>query len=393
MKATWPLVPLGEVLRHRKEFIEIDDTQTYKRCRVQLHAQGVVLRDQVPGLEIKTKKQQVCQAGEFLVAEIDAKLGGYGIVPKELHGAIVSSHYFLFGINTDKLHPGFLEFFQRTPAFAEQVAAQGSTNYAAIRPSHVLAYKIPLPPMEEQRRIVARIGDLANRLAIASRLRAESNVEREFLQRGIGRQLFKSKMWPIVPLERVCDVISDCLHSNPICSEDGTFPTVRSPDIGWGTIELKNAYKTDEAEYIRRTRRSELQIGDLVLVREGGGTGKAGLVENGDKFSLGQRVMMLRPNTTIVEPRFLLHQWLSPLIYQEQIVDQMTGSASPHLNIKVLRQFNFVLPSIPEQRHIVAYLDGLAAKTATISEWQEATAVELQALLPSVLDRAFKGEL
>ena len=90
------MVPLGDVLRQRSEFIEIDDFKTYKRCRVQLHAQGIVERDVVPGFEIKTKKQQICRAGEFLVAEIDAKVGGFGIVPDDLDDAIVSSHYFLF---------------------------------------------------------------------------------------------------------------------------------------------------------------------------------------------------------------------------------------------------------------------------------------------------------
>src|SRR5438128_1969760 len=49
MSSRWPVVPLGEVLNYRKEFIVINDLDTYKRCRVQLHAQGIVLRDQVPG--------------------------------------------------------------------------------------------------------------------------------------------------------------------------------------------------------------------------------------------------------------------------------------------------------------------------------------------------------
>ena len=81
MSKPWPMVPLGEIISYRKEFIQIDDAETYKRCRVKLHAQGIVLRDKVPGTEIKTKKQQVCKAGEFLVAEIDVKVGGFGIVP------------------------------------------------------------------------------------------------------------------------------------------------------------------------------------------------------------------------------------------------------------------------------------------------------------------------
>jgi type I restriction enzyme S subunit len=50
----WPIVPLGRVVRHRKEFVTIDDAAKYKRCRVQLHARGVVLRNIAAGAEIKT---------------------------------------------------------------------------------------------------------------------------------------------------------------------------------------------------------------------------------------------------------------------------------------------------------------------------------------------------
>jgi len=107
----WPLAPLASAIQYRKEFLQIDDLEQYKRCRVQLHAQGIVLRDTVPGAEIKTKKQQVCKAGDFLVAEIDAKVGGFGIVPEKLDQAIVSSHYFLFEVNEKILSRQFLDFF------------------------------------------------------------------------------------------------------------------------------------------------------------------------------------------------------------------------------------------------------------------------------------------
>jgi type I restriction enzyme S subunit len=96
MKNGWSKVALGEVMTHRSEFFEIDDFTKYKRCRVRLHAQGVELRDRIDGGLIKTKSQQQCRADDFLVAEIDAKVGGYGTVPDSLDGAIVSSHYFLF---------------------------------------------------------------------------------------------------------------------------------------------------------------------------------------------------------------------------------------------------------------------------------------------------------
>src|SRR5713101_6138034 len=164
MSDRFPMVPLGRVIRHRSEFIGIDDVEVYKRCRVQLHAQGIVQRDIVQGTEIKTKKQQVCKAGELLVAEIDDKIGGFGIVPQSLDGAIVSSHYFLFTVDESLLDRRFLDFFIRTQSFREQVQAQGSTNYAAIRPIDVLGYEIPLPPLEEQQRIVVRIEELSTRI-------------------------------------------------------------------------------------------------------------------------------------------------------------------------------------------------------------------------------------
>ncbi|MFA6103461.1 MAG: restriction endonuclease subunit S [Victivallaceae bacterium] len=154
ISSKYPLIKLKEVLNHRKVSITIDDAKLYKRCRVQVQAKGVILRDEVIGKEIKTKKQQLCKTDDFLVAEIDAKVGGYGIVPNDLQDAIVSGHYFLFEIDKAKLLPEFLGIVVKQNNFFKQVKSTGSTNYAAIRPSHVLEYQIPLPDIAQQEKIV-----------------------------------------------------------------------------------------------------------------------------------------------------------------------------------------------------------------------------------------------
>ena len=392
-RKSWPLVVLGEVLTHRKEFIQINDLESYKRCRVQLHAQGVVLRDSAAGAEIKTKKQQVCQAGEFLVAEIDAKVGGFGIVPEELDGAIVSSHYFLFGINDAKLDRSFLGFYSKTREFREQIAAQGSTNYAAIRPRNVLGYTIPFPPLAEQQRIVARIEELAAKIEEAQRLRQRAIEGVKAVINSASRQLFcTSANHNTAPFASVCTDIIDCLHSNAIYADKG-IPTLRSPDVGWGKLFPETALKTSEEEYQRRTRRGEILPGDIIIVREGGGTGKAGIVEEGQKMSLGQRVMQVRPDSRKILSKFLLYQWLSPTIQQDHIVPLLKGSASPHLNIGSIKKFPIALPALEEQHRIVTYLDKLQAKVDSLKNLQTETAAELDAMLPSILDKAFKGEL
>ena len=64
-------------------------------------------------------------------------------------------------------------------------------------------------------------------------------------------------------------------------------------------------------------------------------------------------------------------------------------------NISKEKVMNLRMPCIPldEQQRIVAYLDSVQARLASLRELQSATGEELSALLPSVLDRAFKGEL
>lgn len=167
----YPLVELSDILVQRNDYIIIDNTKLYKRCRVKVRGQGIVLRDEVLGKEIKTKKQYLCKKDDFLVAEIDAKVGGYGIVPKELVNSIVSSHYFLFEIDKSKLNPEYLSILTKCEGFSKQVKATGSTNYAAIRPSHVLEYLIPLPSLNEQERILAQY---SKKIALAEKQKNEA---------------------------------------------------------------------------------------------------------------------------------------------------------------------------------------------------------------------------
>jgi len=70
---------------------------------------------------------------------------------------------------------------------------------------------------------------------------------------------------------------------------------------------------------------------------------------------------------------------------------QMTGQAN--VNATKLKALPIALPSLPEQRRIVAYLDNLQAKVDSLKRMQAETAAELDAVLPSVLDKAFKGDL
>ncbi|MEG3957190.1 restriction endonuclease subunit S [Microcoleus sp. herbarium2] len=399
MNRDWSLTSLGKVIKYRKEFIEIDDTQKYKRCRVQCHAKGVVLRDIVQGSEIKTKKQQPCRTGEFLIAEIDAKMGGFGIVPESLDGAIVSSHYFLFEINEQLLDRSFFKFFIRTPFFCEQVAAQGSTNYAAIRPQEVLTYQIPLPPLDEQRRIVARIEELAAKVEEARGLRRQSAEEAEALIKSARRQIIGTipgANW--VHLSKYVKEIEN--GKSPSCESrpatDNEWGVVKVGCVSFGTFEpLENKALPPT---INPDPVCEIQRGDFLMSRANTTqlVGACTIVKKTrSKLLLSDKIFRFVFNKNEpIDINYLDHVLKSPAL-RLQIEHQATGTSLTMKNISKEKVLRLMIPlhSLPEQRRIVAYLDNLQAKVDALKRLQTETAAELDALLPSILDKGFKGEL
>jgi type I restriction enzyme S subunit len=399
MKPQWPKVRLGEVLRQRKEFITIDDLTNYRRPRVQLHAQGIVLRDEVPGALIKTKSQQVCRMGEFLVAEIDAKVGGFGIVPASLNGSLVSSHYFLFVIDEAKLERRFLDFYIRTPTFRDQVAAQGSTNYAAIRPAHVLGYEIPLPPLAEQRRVVARIEELAAQIAEVRALRQQAAEEAEALLAGAERSI-----WPNAALEAGLNLASLTIF----------LARGRQSEQGESDHFLIKTQHVQQGRYIPTLLRLASHVaarvkpeavakdGDILIACSAAGClGRVARYHaDGRTVSTDTHVAVLRPNPEAVYPDYL-YAYLRGAQGQQQLRSrergdwqrEKVGFRLTELNLNDLRQVPVPVPLLPEQRRIVAELDALQAQVDALKRLQVESAAELDALLPAILDRAFKGEL
>ncbi|MGD0952791.1 MAG: restriction endonuclease subunit S [Methanotrichaceae archaeon] len=71
----------------------------------------------------------------------------------------------------------------------------------------------------------------------------------------------------------------------------------------------------------------------------------------------------------------------------------MYGQGKPGLNLTNIRAIKLPFPPLNEQQHIVAHLDALQSKADALKCQQNETAAELDALMPSILDRAFRGEL
>jgi type I restriction enzyme S subunit len=104
-------------------------------------------------------------------------------------------------------------------------------------------------------------------------------------------------------------------------------------------------------------------------------------------------IFRVRVNHAQFEPYFLAAVVASPYgkSYFQSASKQTTNLAS--INQRQLKALPVPIPTLAEQRQIIAHLDALTAKTAALKQLQSQSAAELEALLPSILDRAFRGEL
>ena len=376
----YPTVPLSTAISHRKEFIEIDDTRAYKRCRVQLHAKGIVLRDEVSGSEIKTKRQQVCRPGDLLVAEIDAKHGGYGIVPDELAGAIVSSHYFLFEIDEETLNRQYLGYYIRTPVFRDQVAAQGSTNYAAIRPQHVLDYFIPLPSLPEQQRIVARVEALSAKIEEARRLQ---NGVAEGIEALLRSMLSDDSDGAATPT-RMSDLVSlrdpDVqVHSD----ENYHFAGVYSFGRGVFSGQVKAGIETS---YDRLTR---LRTDDFVYPKLMAWEGALGVVPpECDGLVVSTEFPVFEINQERVLPEVLDVYFRTPAVWQA-LSGTSTGTNVRRRRLHPREFLSHEMPLPPMSTQL--RLRQVRKRGTHIGKLRSEIDPEFNALLPAILDLAIRG--
>jgi type I restriction enzyme S subunit len=378
----FPLGKFSAFLAHRKQFIRIDDTKLYKRARVQLHWKGIVLRDEVEGALVKTKDQQIAGQGELLVAEIDAKVGGVGIVPPELDSAIVSSHYFLFEIDRSKCLCPWLDWFIRSGGLADQFSARGSTNYAAIRPQHVLNCEIPLPPLDEQRRIVSRIEELAAKIAEATRLQEETTNHMDALCRAMITNPSDGVLTPTV--------INELL-------------VMRGPDV---KVEPTESYhfagvycfgrgvfagqRKDGSEFAYRSL-TRIQKGNFLYPKLMAWEGALGMVpENCDGLYVSPEFPVFEVRQDRVLPEVLDTYFRMPSVWPDlAAISTGTNVRRRRLHPRAFLQYKFPLPSMKIQRQFCLVRRSIEQAKRIKNE----STAELDALMPSILSKAFRGEL
>lgn len=256
--------------------------------------------------------------------------------------------------------------------------------------------QIPLPPLDEQRRIVAHIEALAARIEQARALRREALAEAEALFKAALDAEF-DRIYALDGQTATVGEVEELVTSGPRnfgsrYTNQG-YRFYRAQDItSDGQIATYGAVHVDIPQTM--STRALVRAGDILIVITGATIGRSAVVLPHHPHGLvSQHVGLVRVNEAQVNPRYLHYCILAPKWAGGQINGARYGQGKPGLNLANLRSLRFPTPSMSIQQCTVEHLDEAKAHMERLKKLQTDTQTELDALLPSILDKAFRGEL
>jgi len=259
-----------------------------------------------------------------------------------------------------------------------------------LYPKDVAGLQIPIPPLEEQKRVAAVL-DKADALR---GWRMESLELTEHLLKSVFIHMFgdpatNPKDWETHSLEELCDRIVDCPHSTPVYSDTTTgFYCVRSSDIQNGKLDLASARYVSETVFTERVARHEPMASEVIYTREGGRLGFAAQVPRGKRICLGQRMMLFKAKEKVATNAFLANL-LNSESFRRKVLNLVGGGAAPRINIKDLRTVVVYLPPFELQQRFESFSEALVEEELAL----EQAGIQTRRLFNSLERRAFQGEL
>jgi type I restriction enzyme S subunit len=309
--------------------------------------------------------------------QIGKKVALLNFVPAEYSRVVVTAELMVFRPLTDLLDGLWLRYWLASTVGYQQLQMQVKEKHL-VRGRAVNMF-LPLPPLEEQRRIVARIEELLGRVREARRLREEARNDAERLWQAILAQTFPRpgselpEGWRWVRLGGVCE-IWDALRK-PVKKKDR-----RPGDVPYcganGIIDYVDGYT---------------HVGEFVLLAEDGGfygPGEPSAYMMSGRFWANNHVHILRS-----KPDHLTNQFLYYWLIACDLRPFLTGATRPKLTQTAMQSIPIPLPPLEEQRRIVAHLQEVQEKIKALKEVQEQTEAELKRLEQAILEKAFRGEL
>lgn len=380
----WPKVKLSEVLRLDLDRVPVDAGTSYPMVGVLSFGRGLFDREPIENGKTSYKHFHRLKAEHVVMSQLFGWEGALALSNDQYSGKFLSPQFPTFICDSNKLERKFFGWLMRRKVFWEDLGSRTSgmgDRRRTLNPEALFACEIPLPPLSEQRRILARIEELEAQIQEACTIREEEETEI--------RQVLLGAFWKIVknasrrPMRDIAPLVR-----RPVEVDFATlYPELGIRSFGNGTF-----HKPEISGFeLGGKRIFKIEPGDLIFSNVFAWEGAIAVAKPEDKERFGSHrfiTCFARPGEATA--RFLCFYFLT----NEGL--ELIRAASPGgagrnrtLGLEALADIAVPTPSYDAQLRF----DALQAEIDSLRGLQAETASELDALLPAILDRAFKGEL
>jgi len=393
----WSFVSLGDVLQSAEVFVDGDWVES-KDQDINGDVRLIQLADIGDGYYIdkssrfltSDKAQELrctfLEKGDVLVARMPEPLGRACIFLGDSKRSVTVVDICIIRPNRQHNDARWLMHCLNAPVCRNQMAdfATGSTRTRISR-GNLTKIKIPLPPIEEQK----RIAEILDRTQSLISKRKEAIELLDTLTQSIFIEMFgdpftNPKGWEVNEFSSQIKSVRYGTGSPPIYTDEG-IPFIRATNVKEGIIKSKDMKRISQEE-ANKIAKCQIRFGDLIVVRSGVNTGDCAMIlREYDRAYAAFDLIVELPLANSIFYNFLIN---SP--YGKICLAPLTRrAAQPHLNAEQLKSLRFIAPPVPIKEEFAQRIEAVEKLKAT----HRASLTELQALFASLQHRAFRGEL
>ena len=159
----WQEVSLADLLQPASEPVRVQQEAKYPNFGIYSFGRGLFPKPPISGMQTSASTLYRVRAGNFIYSRLFAFEGSYGVVDEAFDGHFTSNEYPSFSLDRSRLEPGFLKAYFQVPKVWQEIA-MGSKGVGSrrirVQPVQVLAHRMPLPSLDEQQALVARLDAL-----------------------------------------------------------------------------------------------------------------------------------------------------------------------------------------------------------------------------------------
>jgi type I restriction enzyme S subunit len=261
---------------------------------------------------------------------------------------------------------------------------------------------IPLPPLNEQRRIVAKVEMLMEQVREARCLRQKAVEDTDRLWQAVLADTFPCPGTDLPPNWRWVRLGEICEYKTGIWGPEASDPKLGFPIVR--STEIDGMFIRPEKASIREIPRSRLgayalKSGDILVNKSSGSprlVGWPALFEgskDGRIYLFSNFMLRLRVKESVLMSHFLLYYLHSPIARSIYLGAQDTTSGLRNLRVRDFMNQSIPLAPFNEQQGLITHLERTHKNIKSLMDGQAQFGAELQRLEQSILDSAFKGEL